>query len=64
LQQAKSQRLKLKNQEEKPKPAAVIKTPQKKITALKEEKPVTMEWDFKTDVKIKSERAKVLMEQE
>jgi hypothetical protein len=46
------------------KPAAVIKKPQKKIALVKEEKPVTMEWDFKSDTKIRSERAKVLLEQE
>jgi hypothetical protein len=64
---AASQKPKTKAKEAKkkaPKPAAVIKTPQKKIIVLKEEKPVTMEWDFKTDTKIKSERAKVLMEQD
>jgi topoisomerase-4 subunit A len=46
------------------KQASGIKIQPKKTLALKEEKPVTMEWDFKTDTKIRSERAKALVEQE
>ena len=64
---AKNQKPKAKgkpSKDKKQKPAAAGKTRQKKTIALKEEKPVTMEWDFKTDSKIKNERAKVLMEQE
>jgi len=43
---------------------AKVKIQPKKVIPLKEEKPVTMEWDFKSDTKIQSGRAKVLMEQD
>ena len=64
---AKSEKPKTKGKQPKVKSiksASSVKIHPKKNAALKEEKPVTMEWDFKTDTKIKSERAKVLMEQD